>query len=149
MANKVFRGEVVFLRDPSDIRFFGTLMNRYHRAGARYGFAPARRAVYVVEGFWVAGAALQPPTPFAQLFIKHKLDTKRSYFIRRIAKFAPGDWLVEFLEALSIKLRDEGKELLVTLGYKDHSNALYKLAGFELIGYTRSGKPIFIRRLRA
>ena len=135
------------LRDPRDIKLFSMLMNKYHRQGARYGFAKPRVFVGVKEGFWVAGAILQDPRAFAPLFSQFRLDTKRSYFVRRIAKFCPGDHLVEFLRALAERLAGEGKELLVTLGYEDHSNALYKRAGFEYIGTSRTGKPVFVLRL--
>ena len=140
-------GQVIELKNDKDKRFFNQLMARYHTMGVRPGLAKGRYFVYVVDGYWVAGAYLQPPDAFIPVFHKFRLDTKRSYFIRRIAKFCPGDYLVEFLGELAKKLRDEGKELLVTLGLEDHSNALYKHAGFRQIGYTRSGKPVFVKQL--
>lgn len=101
----------------------------------------------MVDGYWCAGAFLHDPGPFHRLFVKYRLDTKRSYFIRRIAKFCPGDYLVDFLHALAAKLAAEGKELIVTMGLDDHSNALYKRAGFEMVGMARTGKPVFVLRL--
>lgn len=141
-------GEVVELRDPRGIKLFNRLMSMYHRQGSKPGLAKSRYFVYVVDGYWVAGAMLQPPHPFISIFYRFNLDTKRSYFIRRIAKFCPGDHLVEFLSALAERLRAEGKELLVTLGLDGHTNALYRHAGFQEIGLTANGKPVYVLRLQ-
>lgn len=47
------------------------------------------------------------------------------------------------------KLREEGKECIWTLGLDDHSNALYRKAGFEEVGKTpRKELPVFMKRLR-
>ena len=140
--------ELVELGNPRDIRFFTQLMDRYHRQGARYGFGKPRLFVGVVEGYWVAGAVLQPPRAFISVFNQFNLDTGRSYFLRRIAKFCPGDHLLQFLALLADRLHGEGKELLVTLGYGDHSNALYKRAGFTHVGDTKSGKPVYVLHLQ-
>lgn len=140
--------ELVELRENRDRRLFTLLMERYHSMGMRAGLSKGRYFVYVVDGYWVAGAYIQPPDPFIKVFKRFNLDTGRSYFLRRIAKFCPGDYLLDLLNALSNRLRAEGKELLVTMGLPKHSNALYKKAGFVEVGRTRSGRPVFVLRLR-
>lgn len=143
-------GVVEEVRDVRGRRIVNMLLGMYHRMGsARGGFGGSRYFVYVVDGYWVAGAVLQSPAAWLPVFARFRLDTKRSYFLRRVTKFCPCDCLVEFLDALSERLAEEGKELLVTLGLPDHSNALYKRAGFQLVGYTAKGKrPVFVKRLR-
>ena len=69
--------------------------------------------------------------------------------MRRVATCCPGDHAVELLQLLIKKLREEGKEYLVALGLPNHSNALYRLAGFEELGRTpRTGHPVFVKALR-
>jgi len=140
--------EVFELKDRRDIRLFNLLMDRYHVQGAKAGLGRNRYFVGIVEGYWVAGAILQEPGSWANLFMKFRVDQGRSYFLRRIAKFAPGDWLLEFLEKLRERLRSEGKEAILTLGLPGHSNALYKKAGFKQIGMTKSGRPVFLLLLQ-
>lgn len=147
---------VVELRDSSMRRVLVKLMNMYHRQGCHLGLSRCRCFVGVVEedgvGYWVAGAILQDPQAFMPVFEKAMVDTKRSYFLRRVCRLVPrsvvGDVLVEFLKKLSEKLRSEGKECIVTLGLDDHSNKLYKLAGFRMVGRTTTGKPIFVKYLQ-
>jgi len=139
--------EVVELKDRNDIRLLNILIDKYHRQGSKAGLAKNRYFVGIVDGYWCCGAILQSPGAWANLFQKFNLSQSNSYFLRRIAKFCPGDYLVEFLELLVMKLRGEGKELIVTMGYSNHSNTLYKKAGFKEIGVTKSGKPVFVKQL--
>ena len=61
----------------------------------------------------------------------------------------PNDVLVDFLELLAEKLKHDGFEALWTLGLPEHSNALYKKAGFEEVGKSpRTGHPVFVLYLR-
>ena len=146
--------EVRELKDRSDIRLLNKLINMYHKMGNNPGLSRCRYFVGIVEEdgieYWVCGAVLQTPEAFAPIFRKHNIDSKRSYFLRRVCRFVPkacGNVLVEFLEKLAEKLRSEGKECIVTLGLDDHSNALYKKAGFIEVGTTTTGKPVFVKRL--
>jgi len=142
------------LKDKSDIRFFNKLMDRYHKQGNNPGLARNRYFVGVVEEdgieYWVCGAILQSPDAFMPVFRKFMIDTKRSYFLRRVCRFVPktcGDILVEFLEKLAEKMRKEGKEYIVTLGLEDHTNKLYELAGFTKKGETTTKKPVYVKKL--
>lgn len=144
------------LRDSSSKRLLSRLISMYHKQGCHPGLSKCRYFVGVVEEngveYWVAGAILQDPRAFISVFSKALVDTKRSYFLRRVCRFVPksvtGDVLVEFLNKLSEKLRAEGKECIVTLGLDDHSNKLYELAGFKRVGCTTTNKPIYVKHLR-
>ena len=144
------------LRSPRDIRFLNRLIAMYHRQGNNPGLSKSRYFVGVVEEdgieYWVAGAILQSPEAFMVIFRKYNIDTKRSYFMRRVCRFVPrskcGDILVEFLNKLANMLKNEGKECILTLGLEDHSNALYKLAGYKEIGVTTTGKPVYVKYLQ-
>jgi len=144
--------ELVELKGEEDIRLLKQLIAKYHRQGAPKGGAAAghhRYFVLVEEGYWVAGAWLHDNTPFRFIAERYKIGHENSYFIRRICKFALGDWLITLLKLLAEKLRAEGKECIWTLGLDDHSNALYKRAGFVEVGRTpRTGHPVFVLRLR-
>jgi hypothetical protein len=99
--------------------------------------------------FLVAAIWIHLPGPFAPVFRALKLPEANSYFVRRICKFAPGDWLVPLLTRLGERLAAEGKEALVALGLPRHSNAVYKLAGFEHVGDTpQRGYPVFVKWLQ-
>jgi hypothetical protein len=144
--------QLVELEGQSDIQLLRMLFDKYHRQGVPPGGGAARRSRYFVwvtpDGFWVAGAWLHDNTPFRFIAEKLRIGSENSYFIRRICKFAPGDWLVDFLVALCDKLREEGKEYIWTLGMDDHSNALYRKAGFTEYGKTvRSKIPVYARKL--
>jgi len=147
---------IVELKEKRDIELLRLLIDKYHSQGVPRGGGAGRHPrffVYVVPEengeYWVAGAWLHDATPFRFVAQKFGIPQENSYFIRRICKFAPGDWLVSFLDALSSQLRAEGKQCLWTLGFKDHSNALYKLAGFVEAGVTaRSGHPVYVKWLR-
>jgi hypothetical protein len=144
--------ELVELERAEDIRLLKQLIAKYHRQGCPRGGAAAahhRYFVLVEEGYWVAGAWLHDNTPFRFIAERYKIGHENSYFIRRICKFAPGDWLITLLKLLAEKLRAEGKECIWTLGLDNHSNALYKRAGFVEVGKTpRTGHPVFVLRLR-
>ncbi|MCC6050026.1 MAG: hypothetical protein LM580_04935 [Thermofilum sp.] len=144
--------ELVELEKAEDIQLLKALIARYHRQGAPKGGAAAghhRFFVLVEEGYWVAGAWLHDNTPFRFIAQRFMIGSENSYFIRRICKFAPGDWLIALLKLLADKLKKEGKECIWTLGLDDHSNALYKRAGFVEVGRTpRTGHPVFVLRLR-
>ena len=140
--------ELVEITDKLDRRLFTLLMKKYHGQGYRPGLAPGTRLfVGVVEGYWVCGAYLHLAGQFYPIFMKARVSINNSYFLRRIARFAPGDYLLEFMDLLFDKLRSEGKEAIVTLGLERHSNALYKKAGFKQVGIA-NGKPIFVKYLR-
>jgi len=148
----MFRGSIVEVERREDIELLKALIGKYHRQGVPKGGGAARRHryfVYVVDGFWCAGAWLHDSTPFRFVAEKFMIPLDTSYFIRRICRFCPVDCLVDFLTQIAEKLRSEGWEVLWTLGLDDHSNALYKKAGFTEVGRTpRSGHPVFVLRLR-
>jgi len=144
--------ELVELEDREDVELFRALLRKYHSQGCPRGGGLGkgnRYFVLVVDGYWVAGAWIHLPSTFSNVLTSLGLPVDNSYFLRRICSFAPGDWCVELLEMLCRKLREEGKECLVAMGLPDHSNALYKRAGFELVGRTkRTRHPVFAKRLR-
>lgn len=146
------RARLVELVEDEDIEFAKALVRRYHAQGLPQGGGAARGHrwfAWVVDGYVCAVAWLHDNTPFRFIAQRFRIKHENSYFIRRICKTAPGEHLVDFLKALAEKLRAEGKECIWTLGLDDHSNALYKLAGFEEVGRTpRTGHPVFVLRLR-
>ncbi|MEL9929593.1 MAG: hypothetical protein QXF50_01680 [Sulfolobales archaeon] len=124
------------------IQLYGMKVERFSGEGSRW-FALIR------DGKICAVAWIHKPFIFKPIFQKYKIDMGNTYLVRRIATCCPGDHSVDLLNLLSERLREEGKEGIVALGLPDHSNAIYKLAGFEEIGRTpRTGHPIFLRRLR-
>jgi len=134
-----------------DIKFVKLLIQRYHTQGIPQGGAMAKRHRFfgwLVEGYICGVAWLHDNTPFRFIAQYFKIGSENSYFIRRICKCCPGDYLVDLLNALAEKLKNEGKECIWTLGLDDHSNALYKRAGFIEVGRTpRTGHPVFVRKL--
>jgi len=144
--------ELAELEEREDVELLKRLIAKYHRQGVPRGGGAAKRHRYFVlieEGYWVAGAWLHDNTPFRYLAERFRIGSENSYFIRRICKFAPGDWLLPFLSLIAEKLKAEGKECVWTLGLDDRSNALYRKAGFVEVGRTpRTGHPVFVLRLR-
>ena len=140
---------LVELEREEDVELARMLIAKYHAQGLPRGGGAARRHrwfAWLVEGYVVAVAWLHDNTPFRFIAEKFRIGHENSYFIRRICKCAPGDHLVDFLNAMAERLRDEGKECVWTLGLDDHSNALYKRAGFIELGRTpRSGHPVFAK----
>lgn len=139
------------LTNPKDISLVRALIEKYHGLGMPRGGGMAKGSrwfAWVCDGYIVAGAWLHLPSSFLPIYQIFKLDETQSYFFRRICRFAPGEFMLDFLEALSQKLRSEGKKSIVVLGYDDHSNALFKKAGYEQVGIVRrSGKPVLVKRL--
>ena len=140
------------MKSREDIEFARQLVARYHSRGLPRGGAAARRHrwfAWVCDGYICAVIWLHDNTPFRFIAEKFRIGTEHSYFIRRICKTCPGDYLVDFLNAVAEKLKSEGWKCLWTLGLSDHSNALFKRAGFEELGRTpRTGHPVFIRKLK-
>ncbi|MEM4592785.1 MAG: hypothetical protein QW196_05240 [Sulfolobales archaeon] len=123
------------------IQLYGMKVERFSGEGSRW-FALVR------DGKICAVAWIHRPHIFRPLFVRLGIDQSNTYFLRRIATCCPGDHAVELLELLAEKLRAEGKEAIVTLGLPDHSNALYRKAGFTEIARTpRTNHPVFIRKL--
>jgi hypothetical protein len=143
---------LVELESREDIELFKMLVKKYHSQGLPRGGAAARRHrffVWVVDGYWCAGAWLHDSTPFRFVAEKFRIPQDNSYFIRRVCSFCPGEHLVALLNAIAEKLKAEGKEALWSMGLPTHSNAVYKLAGFEEVGRTpRTGHPVFVRWLQ-
>ena len=143
---------LVEVRDEIDVELVRLLIRKYHGQGIPPGGGAGRGHryfVWLVESYVCAVAWLHDSTPFRFIAEKFRIPTDNSYFIRRICKTCPGDHLVAFLNALADKLASEGKEVLWTLGLPNHSNILYKLANFQLIGYTtRTKHPVYVRKLR-
>jgi len=146
------KARLVELREKKDIQLLRMLIEKYHTQGIPRGGGAGRRHRYFVlekEGYWLAGCWLHDSTPFAFLAKRFRIPEDRSYFIRRICKFVPNDVLVDFLELLAEKLKHDGFEALWTLGLPDHSNALYRKAGFKELGKSpRTGHPVFVLYLR-
>jgi hypothetical protein len=144
--------ELVELEREEDIKFAKMSIDRYHAQGAPRGGAAARRHrffAWVCDGYICAVAWLHDNTPFRYIAERFRIGHENSYFIRRICKTCPGDYLVDFLNAIAERLKAEGKECIWTLGLDDHSNALYKRAGFVELGKTpRTRHPVFMRWLR-
>jgi len=143
---------LVELKDREDIRLLRELIRRYHRQGIPRGSGAGRYSryfVWVIDGYWCAGAWIHDNTPFRFIAQRFNIPNDNTYFLRRICKFCPIECTIDFLKALINKLREEGKEVLWTLGLDDHSNALYKKAGFIEVGKTpRTKHPVFVYKLR-
>ena len=124
------------------IQLYGMPVERFAGEGSRW-FGLVR------DGKICAVAWIHKPHIFRPLFMRFSIDMSNSYIVRRVATCCPGDHAVELLQLLIKKLREEGKEYLVALGLPNHSNALYRLAGFEELGRTpRTGHPVFVKALR-
>jgi len=150
-------------KDKELIKFVRMLIDFYHSQGMPLGGGAGKNSRYFMyianekgsveqsspqQDFIVAVAWLHDNTPFRYIAQEYKIPDNRSYFIRRVTKTAPGDYDINFLVDLSKKLKSDGFEVLWTLGFPDHSNALYKKAGFVEVGKTnRTGHPIFIKKL--
>jgi hypothetical protein len=145
-------GELIELKDRKDIKLVRMLLSKYHTQHTPPGGGGGRGNrffAWVVDGYICAVAWLHDNTPFRYIAQMYRIGSENTYFIRRVCKTCPGDHLVDFLNALSDKLRNEGKECLWTLGMDDHSNALYKRAAFVEVGVTpRTKNPVFVKRLR-
>ncbi|QJF12363.1 putative acetyltransferase [Metallosphaera rod-shaped virus 1] len=143
--------KIVELQDKKDIELARLLVAKYHSQGMPHGGGASKIQKYFAyecDNYIVAVAWINDSTPFRFVAEKYNIPIDRSYFIRRITKTAPGDYLVEFLEKLSQLLKSYGIEVLWTLGFADHSNALYKNAGFEYVGNTpRTNTPVFVKFL--
>ena len=139
--------KLIELKRQEDIRLVKLLIDKYHLQGCPKGSGMAKHSRFFAlecEGYWVAVCWIHESAPFKPIAIKHKISLKNTYFIRRICQCAPGQYGVTLLKLLAEKLKAEGKETLWTLGLTNHSNALYKKAGFKQIGTTpRTKHPIF------
>ncbi|MEM4020312.1 MAG: hypothetical protein QXG57_08810 [Thermofilaceae archaeon] len=123
------------------VQLYGMRVERFSGEGSRwFGL--------VEDGKICAVAWVHRPHIFRPVFERYRIDMSNSYIVRRVATCCPGDHSVELLRKLAERLRGEGKECLVALGLPRHSNALYKMAGFEEVGRTpRTEHPVFIMRL--
>ena len=139
------------LRSEEDKKLFNLLLKKHHPQGPIPGSGLGEGLrFFVLEqgGFWVAGALIHRPGQFARMFKKYNVPADTGYFLRRICSFAPGEHAVALLELLADKLRKEGKHAIMTLCFPHHSGALYKHAGFEEVGVTRTGMKVFVKWLR-
>jgi hypothetical protein len=142
-------------KDKELLKLLRMLIDFYHSQGMPSGGGAGKNSRYFMylandgeQNFIVAVAWLHDNTPFRFIAQQYKIPTDRSYFIRRITKTAPGDYAVSFLVDLAQKLKNDGFEVLWTLGFPDHSNALYKKAGFQQVGETnRTKHPVFVKKL--
>ncbi|QJF12294.1 putative acetyltransferase [Saccharolobus solfataricus rod-shaped virus 1] len=145
--------KVIELEDKKDIELARLLIAKYHAQGIPHGGGASKIQKYFAyecDNFIVAIVWINDSIPFRFVAEKYKIPIDRSYFIRRVTKTAPGDYLVEFLEKLADLLKSYGIEVLWTLGFPNHSNALYKNAGFEYVGNTpRTNTPVFVKYLNA
>lgn len=145
-------GELVEFKSRRDIQFLKMLIDRYDELGLPRGGGMTKSHRYfawLVDGFICAVAWLHEPGIFEPLFRKYHVTTKRSYVVRRICSTCPGQHLVEFLKAICEKLREEGKEAIITLATYPHSGATFKKAGFKFLGKTaREGHKVFLKKLQ-
>lgn len=137
------------LEEKEDIKLLLALLRKYGMKPAMPGggLAKGNRYFVLVNGrYWVAGAWVHYPTPFRFVGEALRLPVANAYFLRRVAQFAPGHWIVELLHALGRRLVDEeGKDALWALGLPDHSNAIYREAGWRLAGETRRSRhPVYV-----
>ncbi|MEM4889909.1 MAG: hypothetical protein QXJ64_10785 [Thermosphaera sp.] len=121
------------------IKLYGMPIHQFLSKG-RY-FALCR------DGKICAVVYLHDPHIYRSLFRNLMIPERNSYFLRRIASCCPGDHLIELLNLLFKKLKDEGKEVIVTFGLPGHSNKIYRESGFTEIGKTKRGNPIFLKKL--
>ncbi|AOG61586.1 MULTISPECIES: hypothetical protein [Bacteria] len=147
--------EVEEVKNKELIKLVRMLIDYYHIQGMVKGGGAGRNSRYFIylqkeedKKYIVAVAWLHDNTPFRFIAQQYNIPNDRSYFIRRVTKTAPGDHLVNFLNDLSEKLKNDGFEVLWTLGLPDHSNALYKKAGFKLVGQTsRTKHEVYVKYL--
>lgn len=138
--------EVVELHDRQSIKAFSALMRMYNRYGVAYGFAASCVFVAVEEGYWIAGAILQPLSVFRRLFQRLGFsEDKRMCVIRRVARFCPDADLSVFLVKLARELCGEGVEQLVAFSDSENDFVLER-AGFRRIGSTRNRKLVYLLR---
>ena len=109
--------------DHNMIKFVRLLIDYYHGQGMPHGGGAGKNSRYFMylakeelQNFIVAVAWLHDNTPFRFVAQQYQIPSDRSYFIRRVTKTAPGDYLVKFLVDLSEKLKNDGLEVLWTLG---------------------------------
>lgn len=142
--------KLVEFKHVKDIQFLKTLIDRYDELGLPRGGGMAKSHRYfawLVDGFVCAVAWLHTPGIFEPLFKKYNITVKRSYIVRRICSTCPGQHLVEFLKAICEKLKQEGKEAVVTIATYPHSGATFKKAGFQFLGTTKGKHKVFIKKL--
>jgi hypothetical protein len=146
--------------DKKEKKIVRYLIDFYHPQGLKMG-GGGRKTKYLMymctnsenednAKYYITSVAwLHDNTPFRFIAEKYNIPNDRSYFIRRITSTCPGNYIVNFLNDLSEKLKNDGQEVLWTLGFPDHSNATYRRAGFEEIGISKnSGHPIYVKYLQ-
>lgn len=144
--------KLVEYKTHKEIELIRKLIDKYHDQGVPHGSGngkSSRYFAYECDNYIVAVAMLHDNTPFYFVAMKFNVQSDRALFIRRITKVCPGDYLQDFIHALALKLKKDGFEVLWTLGFSDHSNALYKNTGFQEIGTTRKNDhPVFVLKLK-
>ena len=139
--------KIVKLEDRDDIKLARLLIDKYHSQKLKIGGGYSSNQYYFAlecDGFITAVAWLHDSKPFRFIAQKFRIPLDRSLFIRRVTKTCPGDYTVLFLKMLSEKLRNDGWEVIWTMGFPDHSNALYEKSGFEYQGKTPKTKhPVY------
>ncbi|MEM3893362.1 MAG: hypothetical protein QXR12_05385 [Thermofilum sp.] len=142
-------GELVELDRTVEIEYARLCIQLYGMSCARFSAPGSRFFALKKDGKICAVAWIHLPSSFRPIFAKFGITQDNAYFLRRVATCCPGDHAVELLEKLCERLKEEGKEVLVALGLPDHSNALYRKAGFREVGVTpRTGHPVFVKFLR-
>ncbi len=143
---------LVEYKDKWSIDLIRKLIEKYHRQGVPHGSGNGKTSKYFAyecDGCITAVAMLHDSTPFYYVAMKFNIQSERSMFIRRITKTCPGDYLQDFIHEIALKLKNDGFEVLWTLGFEDHSNALYKNTNFEMVGYTTKNRhPVFMLKLK-
>ncbi|MEM1661289.1 MAG: hypothetical protein QXF34_00010 [Desulfurococcaceae archaeon] len=129
--------EILFAR--ACIKLYGMPTHQFLSKGRFFGLCR--------DGKICAVAYLHDPHIYKSLFRNLKIPEENSYFLRRISECCPGDHLVDLLNLLIDKLRNEGIKCIVTFGMPDHNNEIYRETGFIEIGRTKRGSPIFIKKL--
>ena len=127
------------------------LIRYYHAQGLPIGGGAGKNSryfMYVCDGFITAVAWLHDNTPFHFIASHFHISDDKSYFIRRMTRTCPDDHTVNFLIDLGEKLKNEGFEIIWTLGFDNYTNTIYKKAGFILVGETsRTHTPVFVKKL--
>jgi len=142
-------GELVELEGAAEIEYARLCIQLYGMSCARFTAPGSRFFALKRDGKICAVAWIHLPSSFYPIFAKFGITQDNAYFLRRVATCCPGDHAVELLERLCERLKEEGKEVVVALGLPDHSNALYRKAGFREVGVTpRTGHPVFVKFLR-
>jgi hypothetical protein len=153
-VNKVYslRKYIIEYINREDIDFLKELIKRYHPMSlpSESGWALKHRwFAYIIDGYICGVAWLHDSTPFEGVARLFNIDPHKSYFLRRICETCPGIDIVEFLEMIASKLKEEDIEYIWTFKPKyEKGISVFKGSGFVEIGKTKTKREVIIKKLK-